>query len=95
MIRALAKAKSKAIAELKVGKAGATLEQCRVQDSRFYYDGQWHEIYIYNRNKLHEGLVIPGPAIVGEMDSTTVVLPGFNARVDAVGNLLINPTRGE
>ncbi len=95
MIRALAKAKSKAIAELKVGQTGATLEECRVQDSRFYYDGQWHEIYIYDRNKLHEGLVIPGPAIVGEMDSTTVLLPGFNARVDAVGNLLINPARGE
>jgi N-methylhydantoinase A len=95
MIRALAKAKSKAIAELKVGEAGTTLEECRVQDSRFYYDGQWHDIYIYDRNKLHEGLLIPGPAIVGEMDSTTVVLPGFDARVDAVGNLLINPMRGE
>ena len=34
-----------------------------------------------------------GPAIIGEMDSTTVVLPGFDARVDAVGNLLINPVR--
>ena len=95
MIRALAKAKSKAIAELKVGEAGTTLEECRVQDSRFYYDGQWHDIYIYDRNKLHEGLLIPGPAIVGEMDSTTVVLPGFDARVDAVGNLLINPMRGK
>ena len=31
------------------------------------------------------------PAIVGEMDSTTVVLPGYRARVDAVGNLLIEP----
>jgi N-methylhydantoinase A len=44
---------------------------------------------------LHEGLVVPGPAIVGEMDSTTVVLPGFDARVDAKGNLLINPARRE
>ena len=95
MIRALAKARSKAIAELKVGQAGTTLEQCRVHDSRFYYDGHWHDIFIYDRNKLHEGLVVPGPAIVGEMDSTTVVLPGFDARVDAVGNLLINPVRGE
>jgi N-methylhydantoinase A len=25
------------------------------------------------------------------MDSTTVVLPGYAARVDSVGNLLINP----
>jgi len=95
MIRALAKAKAKAIAELRTGQAGTTLEQCRIHDSRFYYEGQWHEIFIYDRNKLHEGLVVPGPAIIGEMDSTTVVLPGYDARVDAVGNLLINPVRGE
>ena len=90
MIRALAKARATAIAELTVGQAGTSLEDCRIHESRFYYDGQWHDIYIYDRNKLHEGLVVPGPAIVGEMDSTTVVLPGFEAKVDAVGNLLIN-----
>jgi N-methylhydantoinase A len=95
MIRALAKAKSKAIAELKMGQAGTTLEECRMHDSRFYYEGQWHDIHIYDRNKLHESLVVPGPAIVGEMDSTTVVLPGYAATVDAVGNLLINPVQGE
>ena len=93
MIRALAKARSKDIAELKMGQAGTTLDECRIHDSRFYFDGQWHDIYIYDRNKLHEGLVVPGPAIVGEMDSTTVVLPGYEARVDAVGNLLINPAQ--
>jgi N-methylhydantoinase A len=26
-----------------------------------------------------------------EMDSTTVILPGYTAKVDTVGNLLINP----
>jgi N-methylhydantoinase A len=91
MIRAIAKARAKSIAELTMGQAGTTLDECRVHDSRFYHEGQWHEIYIYDRNKLHEGLVVPGPAIVGEMDSTTVVLPGYAARVDSVGNLLINP----
>ena len=93
MIRALVKARSKAIAELKTGSAGTTLEQCRIHESRFYHEGQWHDIVIYDRNILHEGLVVPGPAIVSEMDSTTVVLPGFKARVDAIGNLLINPAK--
>jgi N-methylhydantoinase A len=37
--------------------------------------------------------VIPGPAIVSEMDSTTVVLPDYEATVDSVGNMLINPVR--
>ena len=34
---------------------------------------------------------MPGPAIVVEMDSTTLILPGHAATVDQVGNLLINP----
>ncbi len=52
---------------------------------------QWHDAVIYDRGKLHTGMVVPGPAIVGEMDSTTVILPGYEARVDEIGNLLINP----
>jgi N-methylhydantoinase A len=91
MIRAVVKAKASAIAELSVGQAGTTLEECRLHDTTFYYEGQHHDAVIYDRNKLHEGLVVPGPAIVSEMDSTTVVLPGHQARVDAVGNLLIEP----
>ena len=54
-------------------------------------EGEHHDAIIFDRNKLHEGLVVVGPAIVSEMDSTTVVLPGYEAKVDAVGNLLINP----
>ncbi|MDO8863611.1 hydantoinase/oxoprolinase family protein [Haliea sp. E1-2-M8] len=91
MIRAVAKARSAAIAELQTRAAGTTLEQCRIHETRFFHDGGWHDCSIYDRGKLHEGLVVPGPAIVSEMDSTTVILPGYDARVDAVGNLLINP----
>ena len=91
MIRAVAKARAQTIADLKLGTAGTTLEDCKVHDSRFYYEGEWHDAIIYERNKLHEGLAVTGPAIIGEMDSTTVVLPGYKASVDSVGNLLINP----
>ncbi len=91
MIRAVAKAKAAPIADFRVGEEGTSLEDCIIHDSRYYYDGAWHEVNIYDRGKLHEGLLVPGPAIVIEMDSTTVVLPGHEARVDAVGNLLITP----
>jgi N-methylhydantoinase A len=43
---------------------------------------------------MHAGLTVPGPAIVGEMDATTVILPGYEARVDEIGNLLIMPVAG-
>jgi N-methylhydantoinase A len=35
---------------------------------------------------------VPGPAIVTEFDSTTVVLSGYEAEVDRYLNLVINPT---
>jgi len=91
MIRAVARAKAKSIAVQTVGDADAKLEECVIQDSKFYSGGDWHEAKIYDRTKLHPGIELPGPAIVSEMDSTTVVLPGFTAKVDSVGNLLINP----
>ncbi len=92
MIRAVVKARAKAIAEMSMGQAGTTLADCKLHDTSFYYEGASHAAIIYDRNKLHEGLEVPGPAIVSEMDSTTVVLPGYRARVDSVGNLLIEPT---
>ena len=95
MIRAIVRARSRAIAEVPVGRAGASLEDCKVHDSRFYYEGLWHDAVIYNRSLLHEGMVVNGAAIIGEMDATTVVLPGYKASVDALGNLLITAaTRG-
>jgi N-methylhydantoinase A len=43
---------------------------------------------IYDRYALAEGATIPGPAIVEEVDSTTVVHPGYRVTVDRFGNLL-------
>jgi N-methylhydantoinase A len=90
MIRAVVKAKTKSIAELSMGQQGTSLEDCKIADTRFYYEGEHHAATIIDRNKLCEGLVVQGPAIVSEMDSTTVVLPGYRARVDSVGNLLLD-----
>ena len=91
MIRAIVRVSQKSLAELETSATGARLEDCKVHDSRYFYDGAWHDAAIYAREKLHEGLVVPGPAIIGEMDSTTLILPGYQAGVDALGNLVINP----
>ncbi|MBX5459239.1 MAG: hydantoinase/oxoprolinase family protein, partial [Thermogemmatispora sp.] len=48
-----------------------------------------HEAAIYERSTLVPGVQFVGPAIVTQYDTTTVVPPGWRARVDAVGNLLI------
>jgi N-methylhydantoinase A len=43
----------------------------------------------YDRYTLGPEATIAGPAIVEEMDSTTVILPGYAATINAFGNLLI------
>lgn len=46
---------------------------------------------IYGRARLKAGHRIEGPAIVEEIDSTTLVQPGYQVDVDRYGNLLISP----
>jgi N-methylhydantoinase A len=45
---------------------------------------------IYDRYALGAGARVKGPAIVEEVDSTTVVHPGYRAHVDAFGNLILS-----
>ena len=47
---------------------------------------------VYRRERLLAGHALAGPAIVEQMDSTTVVLPGQTATVDAHANLMIQVT---
>jgi len=92
MIRAIVKAKSGLKADLKEVFEGETdLEAAKIHDTKFYYEQAWHDAPILDRGKLGAGAVVDGPAIIQEMDSTTLVLPGHSATVDKVGNLLINP----
>jgi N-methylhydantoinase A len=44
------------------------------------------------RSSLAEGTVVAGPAVVLQMDATTVVPPGWTATVDAQRNLVITRT---
>ena len=44
---------------------------------------------VYDRTRLEAGNRIAGPAIVEQMDATTVVPPGMTARVDTYANLIL------
>jgi len=94
MIRAIVKAISSLSADLKeVGDKKTRLADARIHDTKYYYEKEWRDAVIYDRSKLGVGTVVTGPAIVVEMDSTTLILPGHAATVDEVGNLLINPAQ--
>lgn len=63
----------------------------KIRDHTLWMDGREQASAIYDRAKLRQGDTIPGPAIVVEMDSTTLIESGCVATVDRVGNILINP----
>lgn len=64
--------------------------QAKLRDHELWMNGAMQKAVIYDRSKLEQGDIIPGPAIVIEMDSTTLIELGCIATVDVVGNILIN-----
>jgi N-methylhydantoinase A len=52
-----------------------------------WFDGAWHPTPIYRRESLPGQLT--GPAIIEQLDCTTVLEPGNKLTVDELGNLLI------
>jgi len=51
--------------------------------------GGWRDTPIYRRGQLPPGATLTGPAVVEQLDTTTVVEPGDRVTVDALGNLMI------
>jgi len=47
------------------------------------------ETTFYDRGKLPPGVALPGPAIILQADSTTVVPPGCSAQLDDSGSIII------
>ena len=63
----------------------------KIEPTRIFADGSWRDAMTYDRSKLRPGNRIPGPAIILEMDSTTVILPDHFCTIDAIGNIIIWP----
>lgn len=51
--------------------------------------GTWTGCPVYSRDALRPEHSFAGPAIVEQMDATTLVLPGMSARVDPQANLIL------
>jgi N-methylhydantoinase A len=78
--------------ELPVGTGGDADASGAVSDEHeIVFKGERLPTRIYDRAKLAPGNRFDGPAIVTEFDSTTVVLPGYEAEIDVNFNILINP----
>jgi 5-oxoprolinase (ATP-hydrolysing) len=57
------------------------------------HSGQWHEAGLYVRERLDAGALIDGPAVIAEKNATTVVEPGWQARLTAAGPIELQRVR--
>jgi N-methylhydantoinase A len=64
-------------------------------ERRVYFAGSWHTTKVYRRQKLPVDAHLRGPAIVEQLDTTLVLDPGSEARVDELGNLIVTVGSGE
>ncbi|OSQ54490.1 N-methylhydantoinase [Marivita cryptomonadis] len=79
--------------DLPVYTGGGSLEDAHVltRDAVFRKDGSLETFatVVYRRDLLPLGVPLPGPAILLQKDSTTVVPPGATAKVDKTGSVII------
>jgi 5-oxoprolinase (ATP-hydrolysing) len=54
-----------------------------------YSAGEWHDAPVYERESLHPGDVVKGPAIVIESTATTVVEAGWAAELNTRNHLVV------
>jgi N-methylhydantoinase A len=78
------------ISQLEIA-AGSGTPACK-GERPIFRSGKWVSAGVYDRRTLGAGDQIAGPAIIEQDDTTTVLLPGWSARADALGNLHLERT---
>jgi len=67
----------------------ATLDGALVERRPVWFDGEWQDTLVYDRQRLPLHASIAGPAILEQLDATTVLEPGDRATSDSDGNIII------
>jgi len=90
-LRAVATGNALELPAHQLPKGDGDPSQAKLRDHTLWMDGAQQAGAIYDRSKLEAGDIIKGPAIVTEMDSTTLIETRHIGTVDAFGNILITP----
>ena len=67
----------------------ASLREAEAGRRQVWFTGGWVDTPVYRREWLPEGATFSGPAIVEQLDCTTVIEPGTDVLLDAIGNLIL------
>ncbi len=90
-LRAVAQGKPTTVKAAVIEKGGKSAKSAIIHETTVFVDGKDRKANLYHRSKLKAGNEIPGPAVVLEMDSTTLILPEHTGKVDEFGNIIIRP----
>jgi len=90
-LRAIVQGKETAFRAARIAAGASDPSAAYVREQTIYVDGGHRDVPVYDRAKLAASNVLEGPAIVMQLDSTTVVLPDHEGEIDAIGNILIRP----
>ncbi|WP_233161317.1 MULTISPECIES: hydantoinase/oxoprolinase family protein [unclassified Achromobacter] len=74
----------------RVAGGGAIADAVKETRQVYFDTAGWVATPVYRRAGLPVDTAVAGPAVIEEMSSTTVVLPGQRAHADAYGNLVVN-----
>lgn len=91
-LRAIVQGRETIVAARQLEQGNGDPSRAVTAETTVFVSGKDQPARIYDREKLRAGDRIPGPAIVTEMDSTTLILPDHYAEVDRIGTMLIRPT---
>ena len=90
-LRAVALGRSLDLPVHELPKGNGNPVRAKLRDHSLWMDGAPQAAAIYDRVLLRQGDIIKGPAVVTEMDSTTLIETRHIGTVDAFGNILITP----
>ena len=90
-LRAVALGRALDLPSPELAKGDGNPIAAKLRDHELWMDGAAQAAVVYDRALLRQGDVIPGPAVVTEMDSTTLIETRHIGTVDAFGNIMITP----
>jgi N-methylhydantoinase A len=75
-----------------VEQESASLSAAKVGEREVFFNDEWHDTALYERQKLPTEIDLSGPAILQQEDTTTVVNPGMTCHIDEFGNAVLEAT---
>ena len=77
------------LAALAPAEPAASLDAAQSGARRVWFASGWRETPVYRREALPLGAEFAGPAVIEQLDATTIIEPGDRAAVDPIGNLVV------